>query len=115
MNVEDIRMYCLIKREVTESFPFNDTTLVFKVLGKMFALVNLDDNQSLNLKCDPEKAIILREHYNDVLPGYHMNKKYWNTISLDGIVPDSLIKEWIDDSYNLVIENLPKKLKQKLH
>ena len=115
MNVEDIRMYCLEKKEVTESFPFDDTTLVFKVVGKMFALVNLDDNLRLNLKCDPEKAIALREHYYEVLPGYHMNKKLWNTIILDGNIPDNLIKEWIDDSYCLIIEKLSEKLKQKLH
>lgn len=115
MNVEEVRLYCLKKIGVTESFPFNDTTLVFKVLDKMFALVNLGDNQSLNLKCDPEKAIALREHYDEVLPGYHMNKKLWNTIILDGNIPDNLIKEWINDSYCLVIEKLPEKLKQKLH
>lgn len=115
MNIEDLRLYCLEKKEVTESFPFDDTTLVFKVLGKMFALVNLDDDQSLNIKCDPEKAILLREHYDEVLPGYHMNKKLWNTIILNGTISDNLLKEWIDDSYDLVVENLPKKLKQKLH
>ncbi|HJN06417.1 MAG TPA: MmcQ/YjbR family DNA-binding protein [Bacteroidales bacterium] len=115
MNVEDIRMYCLEKKGVTESFPFDDTTLVFKVVGKMFALVNLDGNLRLNLKCDPEQAIILREHHDSVIPGYHMNKKHWNTILLDETIADRLLMEWIDDSYNLIVENLPKKLKQKLH
>ena len=114
MNVEEIRLYCLEKNRVTESFPFDDTTLVFKVLNKMFALVNLKDNHSINLKCDPDKAIELREHYTAVLPGYHMNKKLWNTVELDGSVPDKLIKEWLDDSYALVVENLPNKLKQEL-
>jgi predicted DNA-binding protein (MmcQ/YjbR family) len=115
MNVEDIRLYCLEKRGVTESFPFDDTTLVFKVMGKMFALVNLDDDPRLNLKCDPEQAIILRAHYDSVIPGYHMNKQHWNTIILDEIIGDSLIMEWIDDSYTLIVESLPKKLKQELH
>lgn len=115
MNVEDVRMYCLSKKGVTESFPFDETTLVFKVLGKMFALVSLDDDHGLNLKCDPDKAIELREHYNSVIPGYHMNKKYWNTIILDESIAPSLIKEWIDDSYDLVFNKLPKKLKQELH
>lgn len=115
MNVEDIRLYCLEKRGVTESFPFDDTTLVFKVMNKMFALVNLDDDPRLNLKCDPEQAIILRSHYDSVIPGYHMNKQHWNTIILDEIIADRLIKEWIDDSYNLIVESLPKKLKQELH
>jgi predicted DNA-binding protein (MmcQ/YjbR family) len=115
MNVEDIRMYCLEKKGVTESFPFDDTTLVLKVVGKMFALVNLDGNLRLNLKCDPEQAIILREHHDSVIPGYHMNKKHWNTILLDETIADRLLMEWIDDSYNLIVENLPKKLKQKLH
>jgi len=114
MNVEEIRLYCLEKNRVTESFPFDDTTLVFKVLNKMFALVNLKDNHSISLKCDPDKAIELREHYTAVLPGYHMNKKLWNTVILDGSVIDKLIKEWLDDSYALVVENLPNKLKEEL-
>ncbi len=115
MNVEDIRLYCLEKRGVTESFPFDDTTLVFKVMNKMFALVNLDDDPRLNLKCDPEQAIVLREHYDSVIPGYHMNKKHWNTIVLDETISDRLLMQWIDDSYNLIVESLPKKLKQELH
>lgn len=114
MNVEEIRLFCIEKNGVTESFPFDDTTLVFKVLNKMFALVNLKDNHSINLKCDPDKAIELREHHAAVLPGYHMNKKLWNTVMLDESVSDNLIKEWIDDSYALVVENLPNKLKQEL-
>ncbi len=114
MNVEEIRLFCIEKNGVTESFPFDDTTLVFKVLNKMFALVNLKDNHSINLKCDPDKAIELREHHDAVLPGYHMNKKLWNTVMLDESVSDNLIKEWIDDSYALVVENLPSKLKQEL-
>lgn len=108
MNIESLREYCLSKKEVTESFPFGDTTLVFKVFDKMFALVNLDEDLSVNLKCDPEKAIELREKYSAVLPGYHMNKTYWNTIMVDSTVPDNLIKEWIDHSYEEVVKALPK-------
>jgi predicted DNA-binding protein (MmcQ/YjbR family) len=112
MNVEDIRLYCLKKKVVTESFPFDDTTLVFKVAGKMFALLSLD-KQSVNLKCDPDKAIEFREHYNAVSPGYHMNKKLWNTVVLDGSVDDSIIRGWIDDSYILIVEKLPKKIQNE--
>jgi predicted DNA-binding protein (MmcQ/YjbR family) len=108
MDIESIREYCLSKQEVTESFPFGGDTLVFKVLGKMFALMNLQGQLSVNLKCDPEKAIGLREEYSSVLPGYHMNKRYWNTVVLDGSVPDRLLKEWIDHSYNEVVKSLPK-------
>ncbi len=79
MNAEEIREFCLSMAETTESFPFDDTTLVFKVAGKIFALLNLEGELSINLKCDPELALNLREHYDAVLPGYHMNKKYWNT------------------------------------
>ena len=102
MNIEKLREYCLSKKGVSESFPFDDVTLVFKVNGKMFALVNLDGDLSINLKCDPEKAIELREHYSSVLPGYHMDKKHWNTVMIDGSVPDKLICDWIDSSYLLV-------------
>ena len=107
MNIEKIREYCLKKPAVTESFPFDEVTLVFKVAGKMFALVNLDGNFSINLKCDPEKALELREHYPAVLPGYHMNKRLWNTVLLDGML-DNEVRSWIDDSYDLVVAKLPK-------
>lgn len=109
MNVENIREYCLDKLEVTESFPFNDTALVFKVCDKMFALLSLDEPLSISLKCDPEKAIDLREHHSSVIPGYHFNKKHWNTIYIDGLLEDDLIREWIDHSYELVVNKLPKK------
>jgi predicted DNA-binding protein (MmcQ/YjbR family) len=114
MNVEEMRDYCLQKKAVTESFPFDETTLVFKVMGKMFALISLDKSPNINLKCDPEKAIELREHYVSVLPGYHMNKRLWNTILVDGSIPDKLIREWIDDSYQLIVAKLPKKDREKL-
>ena len=114
MNIEEIREYCLKKKAVKESFPFDETTLVFKVKGKMFALTSLEKDPSINLKCDPEKAIELRERFPAVAPGYHMNKRFWNTIQIDGSIADKLIKEWIDDSYLLVIEKLPKKDRAEL-
>ena len=114
MNVETLRNYCLSKKGTTESFPFDETTLVFKVMNKMFALTNLNGNLSMNLKCDPEIAIDLREKYAYVVPGYHMNKQHWNTVYIDDMVPDQLIKKWVDDSYNLIVNSLPKKLKLEL-
>ncbi len=114
MNIEEFRAYCLSKKAVSESFPFDDTTLVMKVLDKMFALANLDGDLSINLKCNPEKALELREQYPAVQAGYHMNKKHWNTIIIDGSLPDSLIKEWIDDSYNLVVSKMSKKQRESI-
>lgn len=107
MNIEELREYCLSKKGVTESFPFDETTLVFKVMDKMFALTDLDGDLSINLKCDPGLVEALREKYPAVVPGYHMNKKHWNTIIIDGSIPDILIREWIDHSYNIVIHKLP--------
>jgi predicted DNA-binding protein (MmcQ/YjbR family) len=102
MNVEDIHDYCLSLKGTTEGFPFGDSTLVFKVKGKIYALLNLDGDLSINLKCDPVKAIELREECPSVQPGYHMNKQHWNTVLIDGSVPAIRIKEWIDHSYELV-------------
>ena len=102
MNIETLREYCISKNSVTESFPFGDDTLVFKADGKIFALVSLDGDLSINLKCDPLLAIDLRERYSSVTPGYHMNKKHWNTVLLDGSVPEQEVLSWIDHSYNLV-------------
>jgi predicted DNA-binding protein (MmcQ/YjbR family) len=102
MNIESLRQYCVKKQGVTESFPFGEDTLVFKVSGKIFALVNLNGELSINLKCDPVTAIELRERYSAVTPGYHMNKQHWNTILLDGSVPDKDIQTWIDHSYDLI-------------
>jgi predicted DNA-binding protein (MmcQ/YjbR family) len=106
MNIEDIRNYCISKKGVTEGFPFDNDTLVFKVAGKMFALVNLEGDLRINLKCEPSKALELREQFTAVIPGYHMNKKHWNTVKIDGLIKDNLVMEWIDNSYNLVIEKL---------
>ncbi|MBS1558300.1 MAG: MmcQ/YjbR family DNA-binding protein [Bacteroidetes bacterium] len=102
MDIELFRNHCLQKEGVTEEFPFGENTLVYKVNGKIFALTDIDSFESINLKCDPEKAQFLRERYSFVLPGYHMNKKHWNTIRMERSIPDSLLKEWIDHSYGLV-------------
>lgn len=111
MNIEQFREYCLNKKGVTESFPFGEDTLVFKVMGKIFALSGLNEDFRINLKCDPEIAIDLREHYPAVLPGYHMNKMHWNTIVVDGSVADELLMKWIDHSYDLIVDSLNRKLK----
>lgn len=102
MNLESFRDHCLPKPGVTEEFPFGEDVLVFKVYGKMFALSGMEEFESINLKCDPEQAALLREQYPAVLPGYHMNKKHWNTVMMDGSINDKLIKSWIDHSYELV-------------
>lgn len=114
MNIEILRDYCLAKQGVTEGFPFDETTLVFKVLGKMFALTDVEDDFSVNLKCDPEKAIRLREEYPSIRPGYHMNKKHWNTIDIDGSVPDNLVFQLTDHSYELVVKKMPKSKQKEL-
>ena len=109
MNIEEFRNYCLGKKAVTEELPFDETTLVYKVLGKMFALTDTEDEFKIALKCNPEKALALREQYpKTVFPGYYLNKKHWNTIVVDGSIPDSMLYSWIDDSYELVIKKLPK-------
>ena len=113
MNNEEIRDYCLSKKGVTESFPFDETTLVFKVMNKMFCLVSLD-SFGLNLKNDPEKNMELREQYPAVKQGYHMNKQHWNTIEIDGSIHPNLLKEWIDESYDLIVISLPKKKQEEL-
>ena len=114
MNIEEYRNYCISKKGVSESFPFDETTLVFKVMGKMFALAGIEEFSYINLKCDPEKAIELREEYESVTPGYHMNKQLWNSVSTLGDISDKLIYQWIDDSYNLIVDSLTKKLKEEL-
>jgi predicted DNA-binding protein (MmcQ/YjbR family) len=110
MTIDAIRDYCIGIRDVTESFPFGEDALVFKVKGKMFALLSLQ-GKWLNLKCEPEKAVALREQYESVTPGYHMNKNHWNTIDIEGNIPEKVIREWITDSYNLVVRGLPKKVR----
>ncbi|MBE9510402.1 MAG: MmcQ/YjbR family DNA-binding protein, partial [Bacteroidetes bacterium] len=108
------RDYCLAKPGVTEGFPFDETTLVFKVMEKMFALTNLDGDLSVNLKCDPEKAVSLREEYPAIKPGYHMNKKHWNTIDMDGSVPDKLVFQLTDHSYELIVKKMSKSKQKEL-
>ncbi len=114
MNIEELREYCISKPGVAEGFPFDETTLVFKVMGKMFALTNIEVELSINLKCDPDYAIELREQYHCVRPGYHMNKAHWNTIRIDGSVSDQLVQSWIDDSYELIVDKLTRKQKEEL-
>lgn len=109
MNIEQLRDYCLSKPNVDECLPFGPDNLVFKVNNKMFLLASLDENPlRFNAKCDPEKAIQLRENYSAVLPGYHMSKKHWNTIVIDGSLSSAELRQMIDDSYNLVAANKKK-------
>lgn len=115
MDIESFRNYCLSKKGVTEEFPFDSNTLAFKVCGKMFALTDVDEFESINLKCDPAEAVLLREQYPAVVPGYHMNKKHWNTVMMDGSVGDLLLMQWIDHSYDLVVQKLPKAQKEHLN
>ena len=114
MNIEELREYCISKPGVTESFPFDESTLVFKVMDKMYALTSLDKDLQINLKCDPEKAIQLRQEYSCIVPGFHMNKKHWNTVFIDGSAGIQQIKEWIDDSYNLTVKGLTRKKQEEL-
>jgi len=114
MDIVTFRDYCIAKPGATEDFPFDNETLVFKVGGKMFALCSVEKFSSVNLKCDPEKAIELREQYSGIIPGYHMSKKHWNTVNADGSVPAKLFKQLIDDSYDLVLKSLPRKEREKL-
>ncbi|MEY2482847.1 MAG: hypothetical protein QOK24_1375 [Verrucomicrobiota bacterium] len=109
MNVEGFRDYCLSKPAATEGTPFGPNNIVFKVGGKMFALLALDEvPPAVNLKCDPDLALELRDRYEQVQPGYHMNKKHWNTVVLDGVIPEKEISGMIDHSYALVVASLPK-------
>lgn len=114
MDIEAFRNHCLRKPGVTEEFPFDNETLVFKVMGKIFALADVSLFTSANLKCDPERAVELREQYPAVQPGYHMNKKHWNTVLMDGTIGDTLLTEWIDHSYDMVVAGLPRKVRDTL-
>jgi predicted DNA-binding protein (MmcQ/YjbR family) len=114
MDIIEFREYCLAKPGVTEHFPFDENTLVFKVSNKMFALCDVDEFNSVNLKCDPERAIELREQYSGIIAGYHMSKKHWNTVDAKGSVPNKLFRQLIDDSYALIVASLPKKDREKL-
>ena len=119
MNIEQIRDYCLSKKETSEDFPFDEDTLVFKVLGKMFALVSLKKweagENAINLKCNPEYAIELREEYSSIRAGYHMSKKHWNTLYIhEGELSPKFICKLIDHSYEMVVKGMPKKLRDSL-
>lgn len=115
MNIESLQQYCLSKKAVEESLPFGPSTLVFKVGGKMFLLASLDSVPlQFNVKCEPDNAVLLREQCTCVLPGYHMNKQHWNTIIVDGTASDKLLQQWIDDSYNLILQTLPKRTQEQI-
>ncbi|MBP2831726.1 MmcQ/YjbR family DNA-binding protein [Aquimarina sp. U1-2] len=115
MDIETFRAYCLKKKGVTEAFPFDESTLVFKVMGKMFALTGLHRFPfSVNLKCDPDRAVELRDYHQEITPGYHMSKKHWNTVNFSGGLSTHLLCELIDHSYDLVVSGLTKKLKHEL-
>jgi predicted DNA-binding protein (MmcQ/YjbR family) len=115
MDLEALRNYCLKKKSATESFPFGESTLVFKVSGKIFLLLSLDAVPlQFNVKCDPEQAEVFREEYSSVVPAFHMNKKHWNTIILNGNVPARIVWQMIDASYLLVVRSLPLKDRRKL-
>jgi predicted DNA-binding protein (MmcQ/YjbR family) len=114
MDLAAFREYCLGKAHATEGTPFGETVVVFKVVGKMFALASLDEiPTTVNLKCDPDLALELRDRYEQVRPGYHMNKKHWNTVELEAGIPDAELRKMIDHSYELVVKNLPKGKAQK--
>jgi predicted DNA-binding protein (MmcQ/YjbR family) len=114
VDLEEFRAYCLTKPRVTEDTPFGEDVLVFKVGGKMFALASLDQvPPQVNLKCDPELALDLRDRYEEIRPGYHMNKKHWNTVVLSGRIPAAELRRMIDHSYALIVASLPKKRRRK--
>lgn len=112
--IDEFRDYCMAKPGVTEETPFGPETLVMKVMGKVFAITGIDDYEFINLKCEPERAEELREQWEGIKPGWHMNKTHWNSVFVDGSVPDNLIKELIDHSYELIAQSLPKKLREEL-
>ena len=115
MNIEAFREYCLGKPAATEGTPFGPDDIVFKVEGKIFAIAALMEvPPAVNLKCDPDLALELRDRYEQVRPGYHMNKKHWNTVVLDGVIPRDEIRKMIDHSYDLVVQSLPKTKREKL-
>jgi predicted DNA-binding protein (MmcQ/YjbR family) len=115
MNIEEFRNFCLSFKGATENLPFDENTLVFKVMNKMFALVNIDEFDYTNLKCEPEKCVELRNEYDSITPGFHMNKKHWISVKTDGSIPDDLLKNLITNSYNLIVAKLTKKQKNELN
>lgn len=116
IDLQQLKKYCLSKKGVSEDFPFDDETLVFKVGSKMFALTNIKEKQlKINLKCDPMMAQDLRQEYEAIKPGYHMNKIHWNTVEIDGTIDDNIIEMLIDISYDLVFKGLRKKEREEIN
>ncbi len=114
MNIEELRDYCLSKKGAEETFPFGEDTLVFKVGGKIFLITGLEQGDRFNVKCDPELAVELRERYTEVQPGYHMNKKMWNTVLMTGALTRKQLLEMIDHSYDLIVKSFPKKIQAEI-
>lgn len=115
MDLDDLLAHCLARRGATESHPFGPGARVVKVGGKMFAIITEDAGLlKVSLKCEPEIAAVLRESYESVAPGYHLNKRHWNTVTLDGGVEDARVLEWVDDSYDLVVESLPRRVRNEI-
>ncbi len=114
MYLDELREYCLQKKGTSEDTPFGPDTLVFRVMGKIFAITGIDEYEFVNLKCDPERAIELRDQYAGIKPGWHMNKKHWNSVMTDGSVGEHLFKELVDHSYELIASSLPKKVREEL-
>lgn len=115
MNIESLREYCLSLPNVEEKMPFDETILAFLIGGKIFCLTSIDTFDFINLKCDPEKAIALREEFSEITAGYHMNKKHWNSVNMFGNLPDKMIKDLINHSYDLVFKSLTKKIQNELN
>ena len=114
MKLEDLRKHCMLKRGVTEEYPFDEVTVVFKVNGKMFALSNVETFNRISVKCDPDDASAYREAFVSVEPGYHLNKKHWNSIYLNGDVSDEQILQWVDESWEIVAASFSKKIREEL-
>lgn len=114
MDIEKYRQFCLSLKEATEGTPFDEKTLLFSIKGKMFSSTNIETFELINVKCEPEKAIELREEFEAVIPGYYMNKKHWNSIKMDNTISDQQIQEWIENSYELVVSTLPQKVQKEL-
>lgn len=114
MNIEEYYEYCISLNGVTEGFPFDDRVLVFKVMGKMFALTDVETFEFINLKCDPDRSVKLRAEYDEITPGWHMNKKHWNSVKPDGNLDDELIYDLINHSYDLISASLPKNKQEEL-
>lgn len=115
MHIDDLRDLCLSLKGVEETLPFGPDNLVFKVMGKIFCIIAMDEvPMRCNVKCNPETALALREQYTGVLGGYHMDKKHWNTLVFDGTLPEGLVRQWVTDSHGLVAGSLPKRLRDEL-